>query len=144
MTTDDLFDDIARWQADAAEGLGLQGIELVAALSPGPGFPRMLTVLAERINDHVARDPAAPKARHVHVVDLGAGLGGATAWLAAATGTAVVGVEPATGSRDAAHRLFGGLDVRDGSVADSGLDTADADVVVAVGVVSLLDDLDGF
>ena len=35
----DLFDDIARWQADAAEALALQGIELAAALSPGPGFP---------------------------------------------------------------------------------------------------------
>lgn len=143
MSDTELFDDIARWQADAAEVLGLQGIELVAALSPGPGFPQLLGVLAERIGDHVARDPAAPKARHVTVVDLGAGLGGATAWLAAATGTKVIGVEPAAGSREAAHRLFGGLDVREGAAADTGLDATSADVVIAVGVTSLLDDLGG-
>ena len=54
----------------------------------------------------------------------------------------MLGVEPAVGSREAAHRLFGGLDVRDGSADDSGFDAASADVVVAVGVTSLLDDLD--
>ena len=47
MSSDtDLFDDVARWQAEAAEALGLQGVELVAALSPGPGFPGMLDALA--------------------------------------------------------------------------------------------------
>jgi len=129
----DLFDDVARWQADAAEALGMQGVELVAALSPGPGFPGTLDALAERIVASGARD----------VVDLGAGLGGVSAWLAAATGATVVGVEPESGSREAAHLLFPGLDLRAGSAADSGLDAASADVVVAVGVTSLLDSLDG-
>ena len=118
----DLFDDVARWQADAAEALGMQGVELVAALSPGPGFPGTLDALAERIVASGARD----------VVDLGAGLGGVSAWLAAATGATVVGVEPESGSRDAAHRLFPGLDLRAGSAADSGLDAASADVLAFV------------
>ena len=132
-TDTDLFDDVARWQADAAQALGLQGVEFVAALSPGPGFPGMLDALAERIVAGGAHE----------VVDLGAGLGGVSAWIAAATGATVVGVEPESGSRDAAHRLFPGLDVRAGSAADSGLDAASADVVVAVGLTSLLDTVDG-
>ena len=85
--------------------------------------------------------PSTPAGAPGAVVDLGAGLGGATAWLAAATGATVIGVEPESGSRDAAHRLFGGLDVRAGSAADTGLDAGRADVVVADrGHVSLLDD----
>src|SRR5262245_15977045 len=131
-TDADLFDDIARWQADAAEVLGLQGTELVAALSPGAGFPGVLDALASRIVEHHRRDPR-PHQRRVRVIDLGAGLGGTTAWLAAATGARIVGVEPAAGSREGAHRLFGGLDIHAGSAADTGADDGDADVVVAIG-----------
>ena len=57
MTGTDLFDDIARWQADAAEVLGLQGIELVAALSPGAGFPALLDALAGTHRRHGRREP---------------------------------------------------------------------------------------
>lgn len=141
LSDDERFDDIARWQADAAEVLGLQGTELVAALSPGAGFPAVLEALAERIDEHHRHDPS-PRPRRVRVMDLGAGLGGATAWLAAATEARVVGVEPATGSLEGAHRLFGGLDIRRGSASDTGADDVSADVVVAVGVTSLLDELD--
>ncbi|MEO6158923.1 MAG: class I SAM-dependent methyltransferase, partial [Ilumatobacteraceae bacterium] len=133
----DLFDDIAMWRAQAAADLGLSGIELVAAISPGPAFPMMLYALA----DHVPR--SIDTSSESTIVDLGAGMGGASAWLAAATGANVICVEPADGSRWAAQRLFPGLDVRSGTATNSGLPSGCADVVVALGVTSLLDDLTG-
>ncbi len=129
----ELFDDIATWRAQAAVDLGLTGIELVAAISPGPAFPTTLHALAE----HVPHRPGTT------IVDLGAGMGGASAWLSAVTGAAIICIEPADGSRRAAQRLFPGLDVRRGTATDSGLPSACADAVVALGVTSLLDDLAG-
>jgi SAM-dependent methyltransferase len=129
----ELFDDIATWRAQAALDLGLSGVELVAALSPGPAFPTTLGAIA----GHVPPTPGTT------IVDLGAGMCGASAWLAAATGATVIAVEPADGSRRAAQLLFPGLDVRAGSASASGLPDASADVVAALAVVSLLDELDG-
>jgi SAM-dependent methyltransferase len=130
----ELFDEPGLWRASAATALGYGGLDLATAVAPGAGFPAVLTALA----DHLEVGPADI------VVDIGAGLGGASAWLASLTGAQVVAVEPAAGSRAAAQRLFPQLLVLDGR-ADL-VPVADASVAAAtaIGVCSLLDDLDGF
>ena len=125
-----LFDRPARWRADAATSLGLRGPALAAALSPGPAYPAVLRTIRAAFPDDVQL-----------IVDVGAGLGGASAWLAASTDAAVVAVEPAAGSRAAARRSFPNLTVIDGAVDHVPLPDGCADVVTALNVTSLVDDL---
>ena len=129
----DLFDVVARWRADAALALGLRGDDLIAAVSPGPAYPAVLRTLASAFQPSASADST--------LVDLGAGMGGASAWLAARTGAHVIAVEPAPGSREAARQLFPELDVREGTAQRSGLPDGCADMVVALGVTSLLGNL---
>jgi SAM-dependent methyltransferase len=126
-----MFDEIGPLTATAAIELGFDAEARRAATSPGPSFPRVLRTLAD----------AVPKRPDATIVDLGAGLGGASTWLAAETGARVLAVEPAAGARWGARRLFPDLDVRPGSAARSGLPAGIADAVVLLGVISLLDDL---
>lgn len=126
------FDQVAEWKAQAAVDLGLHGEELVAALSPGPAFPAVLRNMIGAL-PVITRDTI--------VVDLGAGIGSISSWVAAETNALVSAIEPSTGSRRAGHRLFPDLDLRAGTASRSGLPDATADVVLMTGVISLLADL---
>jgi SAM-dependent methyltransferase len=132
-STLELFDEPALWRARAATRLGYAGLDLAAAVAPGAGFPSVLTALAA----HLELEPSDM------LVDVGAGLGGASAWLAFLTGAQVVAVEPADGSREAAEQLFPQLLVVDGRADELPVGDGVAAAVTAIGVCSLLDDLDG-
>ncbi len=125
-----LFDEPARWRAEAVRRLGLQGDERVAATSPGAAFPHLLAVVA----DHLGVAPG-----HL-LVDVGAGLGGASAWLGRRTGAAVVAVEPASGSAANARQLFPDLVVAAGTGDHLPLRSGVAGAVTLLGVLSLVDD----
>lgn len=75
------------------------------------------------------------------LADLGAGLGGASSWLATTTGADVVAVEPSVASAEAATRLFPELTVIGGEAASVPLVRSCCDAVTLLGVVSLVDDL---
>ena len=138
MTSDEdanVFEQGALWLADATLELALTGDDRYAAVSPGPAFPAVLRTLAAAVSV-IGRQPV--------IVDLGAGIGGAGAWLAERAGAELISVEPAEGSRIAAKRLFPQLDIRAGSAQASGLPEHVADMVVALGVTSLLGELAGF
>lgn len=127
----DVFDEPARWRADALEALGMTGDDRIAAASPGALFPAALRSLAAGLGLGAGD----------LVVDLGGGLGGVAAWFGSRTGARVVLVEPAAGSALSARRLFGRLPVLR-AVADAvPLATGRADAVLLVGVASLLDDI---
>jgi SAM-dependent methyltransferase len=130
----ELFDEPALWRASAATALGFSGLDLATAVAPGAGFPAVLTALSA----HLDVGPADI------VVDIGAGLGGASAWLASLTGAQVVAVEPAAGSRRAAQQLFPELLVMDGRADLVPVADRAAAAATAIGVCSLLADLDGF
>jgi len=130
----ELFDAPGLWRAAAATQLGYEGLELATAVAPGAGFPAVLTALAA----HLQVGPGDI------VVDVGAGLGGASAWLAFLTGAQIVAVEPAEGARRASEQLFPELLVLDGRGDDLPLSDRTAAGVTAIGVCSLLPDLDGF
>lgn len=124
----DIFDSIATLKADAALAMHFDVADRVAATSPGPA---LLHTLADAMPRHDLQT----------IVDLGAGLGGASTWLATYTGATVIAVEPCDGAREAARTLFPELDIRAGTAQRSGLGDGIADVVVMVGVASLLTDL---
>jgi ubiquinone/menaquinone biosynthesis C-methylase UbiE len=126
-----LFDAPSWWRADAARRLGLTGDELIAAASPGAGFPAALRTLARSLRVGPGR----------RLVDVGGGLGGASRWLADATGAEVVLVEPAAGSVAAARTLFGDLRavIAEGDALP--LQTASVDAATLLGVTSLVEDL---
>ena len=127
-----LFDEPGLWRAEAASALGYTGLELATAVAPGAGFPAVLTALGAHLGVGCGD----------MIVDVGAGLGGASAWLAFLTGAQVVAVEPADGSRSAAERLFPQLIVEDGRADELPVAEGAAAAVTAIGVCSLLSDLD--
>ncbi len=127
-----LFDEPARWRAEAALRLGLAGDARIAAASPGPHFPAVLRSLA------AALDVGSGDL----VVDLGGGLGGVASWLRRHCGATVVLVEPSAGSATGARALFPDLPVVRGDATAVPLATGSAAAVVVVGVASLLHDLD--
>jgi SAM-dependent methyltransferase len=128
--SEELFDDVSWWQARAIEALGLSGVERMAAASDGAGYPAVL----ERLAAYLPRSGAT-------VVDLGAGLGGASSWLAGATGARVVAVEPAAGSVAGAASLWPGLPILRARVEQVPLRSERADAATLLGVVSLIEDL---
>jgi SAM-dependent methyltransferase len=150
MMTDiqDLFDSPALWRAQAASALGLDGLDLLAAVSPGACFPAVLnSMLAGVLRGDSAitgirRDGASTMGVHEMecVVDIGAGAGGVSEWIRRNTAASVVAVEPAEGARSAASWLFPELDVRAGSAESTGLDDGFADLVLLTGVISLIDE----
>jgi SAM-dependent methyltransferase len=126
----ELFDEPASWRAEAVRSLGLRGEDRVAATSPGAAFPDLLAVVA----DHSGLAPG-----HL-LVDVGAGLGGASAWLGRRTGAEVVAVEPAWGSAANACQLFPDLEVAVGTGDDLPLRSGVARAVTLLGVLSLVDE----
>ncbi|HEY7625673.1 MAG TPA: class I SAM-dependent methyltransferase [Ilumatobacteraceae bacterium] len=131
MAALDIFDQPALWRVEAAAALGLDGEQLIAAVSPGPAYPEALRSLVLAL-------PECPRL----IVDLGAGGGGPSEWLRTTTGAAVYAVEPAPGARQAAQRAFPNLRVLDGRADDAPLPGGVADVVILSGVLSLLDDVE--
>ena len=127
---EELFDDVPWWQARAIEALGLFGVDRMAAASDGAGYPAVL----ERLAGHLP----GPDAR---IADLGAGLGGASAWLAGATGARVVAVEPAAGSVAGASRLWPGLAILQARVEQAPIGSQRCDAATLLGVASLVQDL---
>ncbi|MPY92543.1 MAG: methyltransferase domain-containing protein [Acidimicrobiia bacterium] len=126
----ELFDESAGWRAEGALALGLEGEERMAAVSPGAGFPGVLDLLAGHL---------AVGAGDV-LVDVGAGLGGASVYLGSSTGAMVVAVEPAPGSARSARCLFRGLAVAAGLGAALPVRDAGAGAVVLLGVLSLVEE----
>jgi SAM-dependent methyltransferase len=127
----DVFDEPARWRGEAVERLGLKGEARMAAVAPGAAFPVALLPLLR----HLELAPGDT------VVDLGAGLGGASAWLRARTGAEAVAVEPAAGSAAAAKQLFTDLPVVIATSSASAVRGGVADAVTLLGVTSLIGDL---
>jgi precorrin-6B methylase 2 len=127
----DLFDEPSMWRIEAAQQLGLSDRELVAVMSPGPGFPAALRSLESAL-------PASPRV----ILDLGAGCGGVSEWLRASTEAVVYAVEPAAGARRVAHLAFPLLRVVEGTAERVPLPGGVADAVTISGVLSLMSDID--
>jgi len=127
----EIFDEPSRWRAQAARALGLDGDDLLAAVSPGAACPMVLRSLVASIN---------ATGRPRIIVDLGSGAGGISEWLRRHTGASVTAVEPAAGARQAAATLFPALSVRAGTAEDTGLTDRVADAAVLCGVLSLIDE----
>ena len=125
-----LFDRPSLWRIEAAEALGVEGDDLIAAMSPGPAFPAALRSITSAL-------PPLPTS----IVDLGAGTGGVSEWLRAATGATVYAIEPARGARAAAMVAFPHLHVLEGRADDAPLASGIADAVTMSGVISLMSDL---
>ncbi len=126
-----LFGSSARWRADVVADLPLDGHSRAAALAAGPMFPASMRSVIAAMDLHEGQV----------VVDLGAGVGGASAWVAERTGATVVAVEPEDDARRAARALFPDLVVMAGRAEATGLPDGTADGVLALGLFSLLDDL---
>jgi SAM-dependent methyltransferase len=123
-----IFDRPSVWRAEEILRSGLAGQDRMIAASPGPGFPLTLERLVTLT--HVASGQ--------RVVDIGSGLGGATMWLAEASGADVTGVEPVRSCLKASRRLFPALNVANASLETMSTSQDDfIDVVTALGVISL-------
>lgn len=130
-----LFDAPSLWRALAAIELGLADDELIAAMSPGPAYPATLETIAASL-------PTALGHRPDLVVDVGAGSGGASEWFRRTTSARVIAVEPSESARTAARTLFPKLMVVPGTAVRTGLPIDVADVVLASGLLSLVDVID--
>jgi SAM-dependent methyltransferase len=126
----ELFDDVSWWQARTIEALGLSGLERMAAASDGAGYPGVL----KRFTRHLPGPGGT-------LVDLGAGLGGASCWLAGMTGARVVAVEPAAGSVAGAAVLWPGLPIVQARVEQVPIRSGRCDAAALLGVLSLVEDL---
>jgi SAM-dependent methyltransferase len=128
--SEELFDDVSWWRARAIEELGLSGVERMAAASDGAGYPAAL----QRLAGHLPGPGGT-------VLDLGAGLGGASSWLAGVTGARVVAVEPAAGSVAGAGVLWPGLPILRAIVEQVPIRSELGDAASLLGVLSLVEDL---
>lgn len=126
-----LFGSSAAWRADVVSDLPLPAEGRAAALAAGPGFPAALRSIVRSMGLHEGDT----------VVDLGAGVGGASAWVADRTGVTVIAVEPEDEARRAARELFPDLVVTHGRAEATGLPDGSVDGVLALGLISLLDEL---
>ncbi len=124
------FDTVAEWTADAAQVLG--PAYRIPAGCRGSGRPAALDWLLARLDTR----PEVP------LVDLGAGVGGPSAYAARHTGVRPILFEPAAGACRAARRLFDYPVVRCDAAA---LPLADAAVFTAwsLGVLCTVDDQSG-
>ncbi len=128
----DVFELPARWRAEIIKDFRLRGEERCAAASPGSGFPQLLDTTLEAL-DHA---PSGPW------VDLGGGLGGVGSWLQRRTSHCIILVDPAEGSLRSARELFGELAPSLGLAEALPLRSGSVSVVIACGLLSLLDDVD--
>ncbi len=122
-----IFGEVAKAKADVALSLGLSDEGRMAAASPGPGFPDALDLLWFSM-----RPPPGTR-----IADLGAGLGGASAWMQA-RGANVVAYEVEPECVVSGLMLFPDLDLRCADAATADLRSFDA--VTAFGLLSLCDD----
>ncbi|WP_432947170.1 class I SAM-dependent methyltransferase [Kribbella sp. CA-253562] len=121
------FDDVAGWTADAVERLGDR--YAIPAACRGSASPAALAWLAE----------ACELSAGTTLLDVGAGVGGPTAWAARRFGVRPVLVEPMQTACRAARRLFG-LPV---IAADGGrmpLRTSSIDTAWCLGVLCTVED----
>ena len=128
---EDVFDEPSRWRLAAVRSLGLVGEERIAGVVTGAAYPDALATIVERLAG----------ASGV-VCDVGAGLAGASRWMADHVDATVVVVEPEATSVRAAVELFGDLAIVQGSATAIPLGAGRAAAVTLLGVVSLVDDLD--
>jgi SAM-dependent methyltransferase len=125
-----VFDAPSLWRIEAADALGFEDDDLIAAMSPGPAFPAVLRSLEVALT-------TTPNV----IIDLGAGTGGVSEWLRVSTGATVYAVEPEDGAREAARRAFPQVHVIEGHAHSTSLPGGSADAVVMSGVTSLMIDI---
>lgn len=126
MSDDEFGEQAAHIVAQIAD---LTMDEQIAAACRGSGNPAALAWIAENLR----LGPASV------VVDLGAGLGGPSAWMRARYGCTVIAVEPEAPAAHAARSIFGLPTVVSGAdAAPFGDDTFDS--ALLLGVVSVVDD----
>ena len=92
----------------------------------------------------IALDPIISGLRlgpRCRALDLGAGLGGVSQWIAWSTGADVVALEPEWSAAAGARRLFPGISVVQAEAVVSPFSAGSFDAVTLLGVVSLVDDL---
>jgi SAM-dependent methyltransferase len=128
----DRFDEPSKWTADIITEFRLRGAERCAAASPSPGFPQLL----ESVLRTLAESPDAVW------LDVGGGLGGTASWIERTVGRQVIVAEPSLGSLRAAQRLFPSLPLTAATGAHLPIRDDSVGAALAVGVVSLLDDID--
>lgn len=119
-----IFGNIMKAKAELTLSMNLSMEGRMAAASPGPAFPGVLELLWSILR---------PKAG-IRVVDLGAGLGGPSAWMQA-QGAAVTAFELEPDCVAGGQALFPALDLRCGDAESVPLDCHDA--VTAFGLLSL-------
>ncbi|MET0459081.1 MAG: class I SAM-dependent methyltransferase [Ilumatobacteraceae bacterium] len=127
----DVFDEPSRWRLAAVRSLGLVGEERIAGVITGAAYPDALTTIVDRLTG----------VRGV-VCDVGAGLGGASQWMASRIDAPVVAVEPEATSVTAAAELFPELGLVQGAATAIPIGTRRAGAVTLLGVLSLVEDLD--
>lgn len=110
----------------------MTGEQRIAGLVTGAGYPDALVPVLEAF-----AGLSGP------ICDVGAGLGAATWWLAAQGAVDVMGVEPEASTAALARQGFPDLPMAAGIATALPLRAGACDGVAALGVVSLLDDLDG-
>src|SRR5699024_988734 len=81
--SNDVFDRPALMRLDVVERLGLRGEERIAGLATGAGYPDALDPIVDALSGRAG-----------FVVDVGAGLGAAAAFIARTAAVDVKGVEP--------------------------------------------------
>jgi SAM-dependent methyltransferase len=129
--SDDLFDRPAAMRLDAVDRLGLRGEERLAGLVTGAGYPDALAPIARALGGVAGL-----------LCDVGAGLGAASAHLAAVAGIPTVGVEPEAHTAGLARRAFPGLPMAAASADAVPFSTGACAAVTLLGTTSLLADLD--
>ena len=134
MTTrdgDDVFDMPAVMRLDVVNRLGLGGEERVAGLATGAGYPDSLDAIIDSLSG-----------RRGLVIDVGAGLGAAAAFIARTAGADVKGVEPEVRVAQLARDAFPDVAMVAGAAGSLPFATQSAAAVTFLGAVSLIDDLD--
>jgi len=132
VSADEVFDEPSAWQVDAVRRLGLDGEDLIAGASTGVGYPDALEPVLGGLGLGAGS----------LVLDLGAGLGGVSQWVAERTGAIVVALEPERLAAAGADRLFPGLVVVHADAVRTPFAAGSFDAVTLFGLVSLVEDLE--
>lgn len=128
---DEVFDLPAMMRLDVVKSLGLGGEERVAGLATGAGYPDSLDAIIDALSGRTGV-----------VIDVGAGLGAAAAFMARAAGADVKGVEPEVRVARLARDAFPDVAMVAGTAAFLPFADQTAAAVTFLGAVSLIDDLE--